>query len=200
MIGLENRKLLEDIIRNNGDSEYNVDMIKYNHLNRQRLLKEGIPYNFYLLIRTTYNNGSEEKYAFIKLFKDSYFPYMQKLYLIELLDEVRNLNKKEEEQYGVVGKKAFLLNCDNADRMLKVYNTSKFQSIFPWIKEMVLKDGSDLDKYGNLKKCFYSEDFQLIEKRPIFPIMKLEDKSVTGKRGANGTTVTVIMGCPIELK
>lgn len=180
---LESSRVLADIIKNNGDADYDIEMKKYCYQKRQRLLNEGIPYNYYLLIQTTFENGCDCRYAFVKLFEDIDFSYMQKLYLIELLDEVRSVNKKSRENYGVAGERAFLLNCDEDGRMARVNNTAKFRPVLSWIKERVLGEEGILDKYGNLKKCFYSEDFHRIEKRPIFPIMKLGERMVTGERG-----------------
>lgn len=196
---MTNDNLLVDIIKKNGDPAYEKGMMKYTWENRKKLIASGIPYNFYLLIQTTSNNGCEYRYAFIQLFRDIEYPYLQKLRLIDLIKEVRTANKIPETQYGVAGKIAYFLNCDSEGRMPKVNNTRKYIPIMDWIRETVLDDDG-MDKYGNLEKCFYNENFSMIERRPIFPIMLLGEKAVTGDRGCNSTEVKIIMGCPLELK
>ena len=195
-----NSNLLVDIIRENGDCNFNIGMKKYGYMNKKELVENGIPYNFYLLIQTTSSNGCEYRYAFIRLFQDVDYQYLQKLNLIDLINEVKLANHGKQINYGVAGQKAWFLNCNEKSRMSVVNNTKKFQCIMSWLEDIVLDSSGDMDKYGNLRRNFFDENFSCIEMRPIFPIMSLGKRSVTGERGSNYTDVNIVMGFPLEIK
>jgi len=193
---MEYSKLLKDIVEHYGNSENTI-----NCSIRNQFLNKGVPYNFYLLVQTTFSNGAENHYAFVKLFKDIQVSYMQKLELMHFIQELKSYSHMSSDNYGIAGQKAIFLNCDIYDRMSNINNPSKFKTIMKWIEETVLsKNNSNLDIYGNLEKYFYNENFTTIEKNPIFPIMRLGEPRLVTYSGGNYTEVSILVGFSIELK
>lgn len=194
-----NQKILTEIIRENGDREYKAEIPKYSYMNKESLISGGIPYNIYLLIQTTFENGSDYHYCFVKLFEDVDFPATQKLDLIELIEDVRKVNHYSKN-YGVAGQKAIFLNCDIYSRMKQVNNQNKYDKKYSEIKKCVLNAEQNKDKFDNLQWTFNYIRFTSIEKRPIYPLIVMGQIPITGKQGANCTDIQIIMGIPLEIQ
>lgn len=197
-----NEEILTAIIHANGDENFEIGMNKYSVANREQLIKGGIPYNIYMLVYSASDYGNTDRYGFVDLFENRSYDISQKLCLMELVEQVRRENHTSELNFGIAGQKACFLNCENRERMHNINNTKRFEDIIPWLEAEVLNNEKDKDKWNNLKKIFYGTSSMdgRMEKRFIYPIMKLGEKQITENRNGNETSIIVFMGIPFEMK